>query len=60
MKRATPIQGIRCKLRVVLKNDGLTGKFKTYLVKIMRVLTLVVSYNDKEFTPSTFFFMRYL
>ena len=57
MKRADPIQGIRCKLRTQLKKDGLVGKFQTDLVKSpVNGKFLSVSHSDESFVPKTFVF----
>lgn len=55
MKRASPIQGIRCKLRTQLKKDGLVGKFQTDLVtSVVTGKFLKVTHTNKSFVPITY------
>ena len=56
MKRAKPIDGIRQRLRVLVKAQGLKTKFSTDLVKMLvggSIQTvLIVRHSDVAFAPT--------
>jgi hypothetical protein len=56
MKRAKPIDGIRQRLRVLVKAQGLKTKFSTDLVKMLVdgsiQNVLIVRHSDTAFVPS--------
>jgi hypothetical protein len=56
MKRAKPIDGIRQRLRVLVKAQGLKTKFSTDLVKMLVdgfiQNVLIVRHSDAAFVPS--------
>jgi len=54
MKRCNPIQGIRQRLRVLCKTQGIVGKFSTNLVKILCEDRLLVTHSDLTFVPTVY------